>query len=88
VLRRIFGPKGVEVTGKWKELHNEELHNLYSSPNIIRMVNSRRVRWAKHNTHWEVKSAFKILAENSYKEENMDGEGVRARIILKWILKH
>jgi hypothetical protein len=46
VLRRIFGPKGNEVMGGWKKLHNDELHNLYSSPNIIRMMKSRRMRWA------------------------------------------
>jgi hypothetical protein len=48
VLRRIFGPKRDEVTGGWRKLHNEELHNLYSSPSIIRMVKSRRMRWAGH----------------------------------------
>jgi hypothetical protein len=48
VLRRIFGPKGDEVTGGWRKLHNEELHNVYSSPSIIRMVNSRRFRWRGH----------------------------------------
>jgi hypothetical protein len=48
VLRRIFGPKGDEVTGGWKKLHNEELHNLYPSPSIIRMIKSRRMRWAGH----------------------------------------
>jgi hypothetical protein len=46
VLRRIFGPKRYEVTGDGRKLHNEELHNLYSSPNIIRMIKSRRMRWA------------------------------------------
>jgi hypothetical protein len=46
VLKRIFGPKRDEVKGGWRKLHNEELHNLYSSPNIIRMIKSRRVRWA------------------------------------------
>jgi hypothetical protein len=46
VLRRIFGPKRDDVTGDWRKLHNEELHNLYSSPNIIRMIKSRRMRWA------------------------------------------
>jgi hypothetical protein len=48
VLRRIFGPKRDEVTGGWRELHNEELHNLYSSPSIIRMIKSRRMRWPGH----------------------------------------
>jgi hypothetical protein len=44
VLRIIFGPKRDEVTGDWRKLHNEELHNLYSSPNIIRVIKSRRMR--------------------------------------------
>jgi hypothetical protein len=47
-LRRIFGPRRDEVTGGWRKLHNGELHNLYSSPNIIRMNNSSRMRWAGH----------------------------------------
>jgi hypothetical protein len=48
VLRRIFGPKRDGVTGGWRKLHNEELHHLYSSPNIIRIIKSRRMRWAGH----------------------------------------
>jgi hypothetical protein len=48
VLRRIFGPKRDEVTGEWRKLHNEELHNLYPFPDIIRQVKSRRMRWAAH----------------------------------------
>jgi hypothetical protein len=48
VLRRIFGPKRDEVTGEWRKLHNEELHDLYSSPDIIRQVKSRRMRLAGH----------------------------------------
>jgi hypothetical protein len=48
VLRRIFGPKRDEVTGGWRKLHKEELHNLYSSPNIIRMIKSRGKRWGGH----------------------------------------
>jgi hypothetical protein len=48
VLRRMFGPKRDEVTGEWRKLHNEELHNLYSSPDIIRQVKSRQMRWAVH----------------------------------------
>ena len=48
VLRRIFGPKRDEVTGEWRRLHNEELYAVYSSPNIIRVIKSRRLRWAGH----------------------------------------
>jgi hypothetical protein len=48
VLRRIFGPKRDEVTGEWRKLHNKELHDLYSSPSIIGMIMSRRMRWAGH----------------------------------------
>jgi hypothetical protein len=48
VLRRIFGPKRGEMTGDWRKLLNEEHHNLYSSPNIIRMIKSMRMRWAGH----------------------------------------
>jgi hypothetical protein len=48
VLRRIFGPKGDEVTGGWRKLRNEELHGLYSSPSIIRVIKARRMRWAGH----------------------------------------
>jgi hypothetical protein len=46
VLRRIFGPKRNEVMGEWRKLHNEELRDLYSSPSIIRIIKSRRMRWA------------------------------------------
>jgi hypothetical protein len=48
VLRRIFGPKRDEVTGEWIKLHNEELHDLYPSPSIIRIMKSRRMRWVGH----------------------------------------
>ena len=48
VLRRIFGPKRDEVTGEWRKLYNEELNDLYSSPNIVRVIKSRRMRWAGH----------------------------------------
>jgi hypothetical protein len=48
VQRRIFGPKRVEVMEEWRKLHNGELHNLYSSPDVIRQIKSRRTRWAGH----------------------------------------
>jgi len=48
VLRRVFGPKRDEVAGEWRKLHNEELRDFYSLPNIVRVVKSRRMRWAGH----------------------------------------
>jgi hypothetical protein len=48
VVRRIFGQKRVKVIGGWRKLHNEEFHNFYSLPSIIRMIKSRRMRWAGH----------------------------------------
>ena len=53
VLRRIFGPKRDGVIGEWRKLHNEELNDLYSSPNIVRVIKSRRMRWAGHVARME-----------------------------------
>ena len=53
VFRRIFGPKRDAVTGEWRKLHNEELNDLYSSPNIVRVIKSRRMRWAGHVARME-----------------------------------
>jgi hypothetical protein len=62
VLRRIFGPKRDEVTGEWRELHNEELHDLYSSPTIVRMIKSRRMRWAGHVARMgEGRGVYRVL---------------------------
>jgi hypothetical protein len=62
VLRRIFGPKRDEVIGEWRKLHNEELHNLYSSPNIIRQMKLRQMRWVGHVAHMgEERKLYKVL---------------------------
>jgi hypothetical protein len=62
VLRRIFGPKRDEMTGGWRKLHYEELHNLYSSPSIIRMIKSKRMRWAGPLARMgERRTAYSIL---------------------------
>jgi hypothetical protein len=62
VLRRVFGPKRDEVIGSWRKLHNEEFHNLYPSPDIIRMNKSRRMRWAEHVARMETRNSCRILA--------------------------
>jgi hypothetical protein len=62
VLRRMFGPKTDEVAGGWRKLHNEELHGLYSSPSIVRVIKARRMRWAGHVARMgEVRGAYNIL---------------------------
>jgi hypothetical protein len=62
VLRRIFGPKRDEVTGEWRNLHNEELHDLYSSPSIIRIIKARRMRWTGHEARMgEKRNAYRLL---------------------------
>jgi hypothetical protein len=62
VLRGIFGPKRDEVTGEWRKLHNGELHNLYSSPDIIRQIKSRRMRWAGHVARMgEGRNVYRVL---------------------------
>jgi hypothetical protein len=62
VLRRIFGPKWDEVTGEWRKLHNEELHILYSSPNIIRQIKPMRMRWAGHVARMgEERNVYRVL---------------------------
>jgi hypothetical protein len=61
VLRRIFGPKR-EEDGSWRKLHNDELHGLYSSPNIVRGIKSRRMRWAGHVARMgEGRGAYRVL---------------------------
>jgi len=62
VLRRTFRPKSDEVTGEWRRLHNEELNDLYSSPNIVRVIKSRRMRWTGHVARMgEERGAYRVL---------------------------
>jgi hypothetical protein len=62
VLSRIFGPKRDEVTGEWRRLHNKELYALYSSPNIIPVIKSRRLRWTGHVACMgEIRGAYRAL---------------------------
>jgi hypothetical protein len=62
VLRNIFGPRREEVMRDWRKLHNEELHNLYFSPNIIRVIKAMRMRWARHVARMrETRNIYRIL---------------------------
>jgi len=62
VLRRIFGPRREEVTGEWRRMHNEELNDLYSSLNIVRVIKSRRIRWAGHVARMgEERGVYRVL---------------------------
>ena len=62
VLRRIFGPRSEEVTGEWRRLHNEELNDLYCSPNIVRVIKWRRMRWAGHVARMgEERGVYRVL---------------------------
>jgi len=62
VMRRIFGPRRDEVTGQWRRLHNEELNDLYSSPNIVRVIKLRRMRWAGHVARTgEERGVYRVL---------------------------
>ena len=62
VLRRIFGPRKVEVTGEWRRLHNKELNDLYSSPNILRVIKSRRMRCGRHVARMgEERGVYRVL---------------------------
>jgi hypothetical protein len=79
VLRRIFGPNRDEVTGEWRKLHNEKLHNLYSSPNIIRMIKSRRIRWAGHVARMGEKNVYRILVGKP------EGKRTLGRPRCKWV---
>jgi hypothetical protein len=64
VPRRIFGPKRDEVKGQWRKMHNGELHNLYSSPDIIRQIKSRRMRWEGHVARMgEAREVYRVLVE-------------------------
>jgi hypothetical protein len=88
VLRRIYEPKRGEVTGGWRKLHNEELHKLYSSSSIIRMIKSRRMRWAGHVARIGAKrNAYRILVRKPDGKRPLGKPRRRWRIVIKWILQ-
>ena len=84
MLRRVFGPKRDEVTGVWRKLHNEELSDLYSLPNIVRMVKSRRMRWAGHVARkGQERGVYRILVGKPEGKRPMGGPRRRWRIIIR-----
>jgi len=88
VLRRIFGPKREEVTRYWKKLHNEELNDLCSSPNIFRVIKSRRLRLARHVARMGRSEAYIGFWWGNLRERDHLGDpGVEGRIILRWIFR-
>jgi hypothetical protein len=87
-LWRIFGPKKDQITGKWRKLHNEELHDLYSSPSIVRLIKSRRMRWAGHEARMgEGRGVYRVLVGNLRERNHWGDPHVDGRIILRWIFK-
>ena len=85
MLRRIFGPRRDEITGEWRRLHNEELNDLYSSPNIVRVIKSRRMRWAGHVAHMGVERGFIGSWLGNRRERDHWGDLEVDGCILGWI---
>jgi hypothetical protein len=86
-LRRIFGSKKDEVIGSWRKLHDEELHNLYSSPSIIRNIKSRRMRWAGHVVRMGRRGMHIGFWWESRKERDIQEDLDIGGRILRWILE-
>jgi hypothetical protein len=84
VVRRVFGPKTDEVMGEWRKLHNEELHNLYSSPDIIRQVKSRRMRWAGH-VECMGEKCTRVWWESPKEGNHSKDQGVDGRMGSDWL---
>jgi hypothetical protein len=86
VMSRIFGPKSEEVEGGWRRLHDEELHNLYASPNIVTTVKSMMMRWTGHVTRMGVmRNAYKITVGKSEAKSHLEDLGIDGKVILEYI---
>jgi hypothetical protein len=87
VVRRTFGPKRDEVTGEWRKLHNEELHDLYSLPIIIRIIKAWRMRWEGHVTGMgKKKIPYRLLVRKPEDKRPLGRQRRSCCIILGWIL--
>jgi hypothetical protein len=88
MLRRIFGPKRDEVKREWGNKHNEELNDLYCSPNIFRAIKSRIMRWAGHVARMgERIGVSRIWWGNLKEKDQLEEQGVEGRRILRWIFR-
>jgi len=88
VLRRIFGPNRNEIKIEWRKLHNEELNDLYSSPNIVRVIKSRRMRLAGHVAGMgRGESHTGLWWRHLSERDHLEDSGVDGRIILRWIFR-
>jgi hypothetical protein len=82
VLRKVFGPKRDEVTGEWRKLHKEELNDLHSSPNIVRVVKSRQMRWGGHVAPMgEDRGVHRVLVGKPEEKRSLGDQDVDGRII-------
>jgi hypothetical protein len=88
VLRRIFGPRRDEVTGEWRRLHNEEINVLYCSPDIVRVIKWRRMRWAGHVERMgEERGVCRVLVGEPEGRNHWEDLGLDGWIILGWICR-
>ena len=88
VLWGIFGPRRDEETGEWRTLHNEELNDLYCSPNIVRVIKSRRMRWVGHVARMgEGRGVYRVLVGKPEETNHLGVPGVDGKIILTWIFR-
>jgi len=88
LMRRLFGPKRDEVIGEWRKLHKEELNDLYSTHNTIRLFKPRRMRWARHAVCKGVERCIQGVWWGNLREiYYLEDPGVDGRIILRWIIR-
>jgi hypothetical protein len=88
VLRRMLGPKRDEITGDWRKLHNEELNDLYSLPNIFWVIKSRRMRWVGYVVcTGERRGAYRVLVGELRERDHLEDLGIDRKIILRWIFR-